>query len=74
MGKVFFFVQTFLVQISKFKTGMNTDWFCLRINLSIKTKIETQIEKRSEVLDKYPWIILLVVYAELNRKRRRSSG
>jgi hypothetical protein len=40
----------------------------------LKTKIEIQIEKRSEILDKYPWILLLVVYAELNRKRRRSSG
>lgn len=39
-----------------------------------KTKIEIQIEKRSEVLDNYPWILLLIIYVEINKGRRRSSG
>jgi hypothetical protein len=39
-----------------------------------RTKIEIQIEKRSEVLEKYPWILLLIIYIEINKSRRRSSG
>lgn len=39
-----------------------------------RTKIEIQIEKRSEVLEKHPWILLLIIYVEINRSRRRSSG
>ena len=39
-----------------------------------KTNIEIQIEKRSEVLDKHPWILLLIIYVEINKSRRRSSG
>jgi hypothetical protein len=42
--------------------------------IRMKLKIEIQIEKRSEILDKYPWILLFVVYIELNKKRQRSAG
>lgn len=41
--------------------------------LSMKTNTEIQIEKRSEIMDKYPWILLFIVYVELNKKRQRSS-
>jgi len=41
--------------------------------MSMKTKTEIQIEKRSELMDNYPWILLLMLYVELNSKKRRSS-
>lgn len=41
--------------------------------MSMKTNTEIQIEKRSEIMDKYPWILLFIVYVELNKKRQRSS-
>jgi len=40
---------------------------------SMKANTEIQIEKRSEIMDKYSWILLLMLYVELNKKRRRSS-
>ncbi len=46
----------------------------LNRKMNIKTKYEIQIEKRSEMLDEHPWILLLIIYVELNRSRRRSSG
>jgi hypothetical protein len=45
----------------------------LKSKIGMKVNIEIQVEKRSEVLDKYPWVMLLIVYAEINKKRRRSS-
>ena len=41
--------------------------------MSMKANTEIQIEKRSEIMDKYPWILLFIVYVELNKKRQRSS-
>lgn len=46
----------------------------LKRKMNIKTTYEIQIEKRSEVLDKYPWILLLIIYVEINKSRRRSAG
>lgn len=40
---------------------------------SIRTNTEIHVEKRSEIMDKYPWILLLIVYVEINKKRQRSS-
>ena len=42
--------------------------------MSMKANTEIQIEKRSEIMDKYPWILMFIVYVELNKKRQRSSG
>src|SRR3989337_1860150 len=46
----------------------------LKRKMNIKTTYEIHIEKRSEVLDKYPWILLLIIYVEINKSRRRSAG
>lgn len=46
----------------------------LKSKMSMRTKFDIQIEKRSEVLDKYPWVILLVIYIDINKRRRRSAG
>jgi len=46
----------------------------LKRKMNIKTTYEIQFEKRSEVLDKHPWILLLIVYVEINKSRRRSAG
>jgi len=46
----------------------------LNRKMNIKTKYEIQIEKRSEVLDKHPWVLLLIIYIEINKSRRRSAG
>lgn len=39
-----------------------------------KTNIEINFEKRSEVLDKYPWIVWLIFYVETNQRRHSSAG
>jgi len=39
-----------------------------------KTKINVSIEKRSEVLDMHPWLLLFIIYIELGKSRRRSAG
>ena len=46
----------------------------LKRKMNMKTTYEIQIEKRSDVLDKYPWILLLIIYVEINKSRRRSAG
>lgn len=46
----------------------------LKRKMNVKTTYEIHIEKRSEVLDKHPWILLFIVYVEINKSRRRSSG
>ena len=42
--------------------------------LGLKTNIEIHVEKRSEVLDKYPWIVWLIFYVETNQRRHSSAG
>lgn len=42
--------------------------------IKFKTNIEIHVEKRSEVLDKHPWVLLLMVYVEFNKKRRSKSA
>jgi len=46
----------------------------LKRKMNIKTTYEIHIEKRSEVLDRNPWLLLLIIYVEINKSRRRSSG
>jgi len=46
----------------------------LNKKMAMKTKYEIQVEKRSDVLNNFPWILLLIVYIEINKNRRRSSG
>ena len=46
----------------------------LKRKMNIKTTYEIHIEKRSEVLDKHPWVLLLIIYIEINKSRRRSAG
>ena len=46
----------------------------LKRKMNIKTTYEIQIEKRSETLDRYPWALLLIIYVEINKSRRRSAG
>lgn len=46
----------------------------LKRKMKIKTTYEIQIEKRSEVLDRNPWVLLLIIYVEINKSRRRSAG
>ncbi|NWF88402.1 MAG: hypothetical protein HXY50_02965 [Ignavibacteriaceae bacterium] len=46
----------------------------LKRKMNVKTTYEIQIEKRSEVLDRNPWVLLLIIYAEINKNRRRSAG
>jgi hypothetical protein len=43
-----------------------------KTRMSIKMNTEIQIEKRSEILDKHPWVLLLIIYVEINKNRRRS--
>ena len=42
--------------------------------MNVKTTYEILIEKRSETLDKNPWALLLIIYVEINKNRRRSAG
>ena len=42
--------------------------------MNIKITYEIQMEKRSEVLDRNPWILLLIIYVELNKNRGSSAG
>ena len=46
----------------------------LKSKINFKTNIEIKVEKISEVLDKHPWILLLIVYVEMNARRSRSAG
>ena len=46
----------------------------LKRKMNIKTTYEIHIEKRSEILDKHPWVLLLIIYIEINKSRRRSAG
>lgn len=39
---------------------------------SIKLKADIIINKKSELLDKYPWLILLVIYIENQRRQRKT--
>lgn len=45
-----------------------------RKKFSFKTDLEINIERRSELLDKYPWTILLVVYIQLLNERRGAAA
>jgi len=46
----------------------------LKRKMNIKITYEIQMEKRSEVLDRNPWILLLIIYVELNKNRGSSAG
>jgi len=46
----------------------------LKRKMNVKTTYEILIEKRSETLDKNPWALLLIIYVEINKNRRRSAG
>lgn len=45
----------------------------MKRKMNIKTTYEIQIEKRSEALERNPWALLLIIYVEINKSRRRSS-
>jgi hypothetical protein len=42
--------------------------------VSIKNKTEIHIEQKSELLDKYPWVIILAWYLSLQRRRSAHAG
>lgn len=42
----------------------------IKKRFSFKTMLEITIEKKSELLDKYPWVVLLVVFIQLLNERR----
>jgi len=42
--------------------------------VSIKDKTEIKIEQKSELLDKYPWVIILAWYLSLQRKHAAHAG
>lgn len=44
----------------------------LNFRFSLKFKVDVFIFKKSELIDKYPWLPLLAVYIELQSKRRKS--
>jgi len=44
----------------------------LKFLFSMKFKVEVIINKKSELIDQYPWLILLAIYIELQAKRRQS--
>jgi len=46
----------------------------LKDKLSLREKTEIQIEQKSELLDKYPWVIVLAWYLSLQRKRAAHAG
>lgn len=46
----------------------------LKRQLTLRTNYEIQIERRSEVLDRNPWVLLLIIYVEINKNRRRSGS
>lgn len=46
----------------------------LKRKMTLKTTYEIQIEKRSEVLDRNFWVLLFIIYVEINKNRRRSAG
>lgn len=52
----------------------NASLVLLKRKMNVKTTYEIQIEKRSEVLDRNPWVLMLLIYVEINKSRRRSSG
>jgi hypothetical protein len=52
----------------------NSSLVSLKRKMNVKTTYEIQIEKRSEVLDRNPWVLLLIIYVEINKNRRRSAG
>ena len=52
----------------------NSRLVLLKRKMNVKTTYEIQIEKRSEVLDRNPWVLLLIIYVEINKSRRRSAG
>lgn len=52
----------------------NSRLVTLKRKMNIKTTYEIQIEKRSEVLDRNPWVLMLIIYVEINKNRRRSAG
>ena len=41
---------------------------------SFKTNIEIEIEKTSELINKYPWVILLACYIVIQIERRSKAG
>lgn len=42
--------------------------------VSIKDKTQIKIEQKSELLDKYPWVIILAWYLSLQRRRAAHAG
>ncbi|HKJ80948.1 MAG TPA: hypothetical protein VJ954_02905 [Ignavibacteriaceae bacterium] len=46
----------------------------LKNKASLKEKTEIQIEQKSELLDKYPWVIILAWYLSLQRKKAAHAG
>jgi uncharacterized protein YxjI len=52
----------------------NSRLVVLKRKMNVKTTYEIHIEKRSEVLDRNPWVLLMIIYVEINKSRRRSAG
>lgn len=42
--------------------------------VAIKEKTEIHIEQKSDILDKYPWVIILAWYLSLQRRRAAHAG
>lgn len=53
--------------------GENNLLFSILSRFSLKEKGEVIIEKRSEVIDEHPWIIMLAFYLSLLRKRNSAA-
>lgn len=72
--------ESLILQANLFSTSLeildnyNSRLVSLKKKMNIKTTYEILIEKRSEVLDRNPWVLLLIIYAEINKNRRRSAG
>lgn len=73
-GESMFLHSNFFKASYEIKDKYNNRIVLFGKKVSMNIKIEIQLEKKSELLDKHPWVLLLLLYVELNKRRRRSSG
>ena len=66
--------STFFRTTLEISDKYNARLILFKSKFAFKSKVEVLIEKRSEVLDKYPWVVWLIYYVLLNQRRRSSSG
>jgi hypothetical protein len=66
--------STFFRTTLEISDKYNSRLIMFKSKFAFKSKVEVLIEKRSDVLDKHPWVVWLIYYVLLNQRRRSSSG